>query len=214
MNEYKNKRGILFIISAPSGAGKTTLVRALCDRDPGLLASISHTTRPRRPDETADVSYHFVEESIFQEMIMKNEFLEHASVFDYHYGTSRRWVEDHMDAGIDVVLEIDWQGAIQVRSSLEKTVDIFVLPPSYQSLIDRLNSRGEDEKTVARRMRDATIELSHYHEYDYIVVNETLEQAVAEIQTIIQATRHKYTLQKPHYDEFVKQMMEDSENIE
>lgn len=214
MTDKKEKRGILFIISAPSGAGKTTIVKALCERDPNLVISVSHTTRPRRPDEIEDVSYHFIDETTFHNMLLTKSFLEHATVFDHHYGTSMQWVEEQLDAGVDVILEIDWQGALQVRTTLTDTIDIFILPPSYQSLVDRLNSRGEDKKTVDRRMRDATIEISHFHEYEYIVINENLEQAITEIQTIINAARLKYVLQKPHYDNFVHLVMEQSENIE
>lgn len=214
MNDRQKKRGILFIISAPSGTGKTTLVKSLCQGDAKLSASISHTTRPRRPDEIEDVSYHFIDESTFQEMIGKNCFIESAIVFDYHYGTSKQWVEEQLDSGIDVVLEIDWQGARQVRQTIKDTVDIFILPPSFQTLEERLNSRGEDDDTVNRRMRDAEIELSHYHEYEYAVINENLEQAIAELETIINAARHKYTLQKHHFDDFVKLLIAQTGNIE
>lgn len=214
MSSIQSKRGILFIISAPSGTGKTTLVRSLCDRDPNLYVSISHTTRPRRPDETDEQAYHFIDEATFRDMIGNGCFLEFATVFDHHYGTSRDWVEQHLAAGNDVVLEIDWQGASQVRRELPDTVNIFILPPSFQALEQRLQGRGDNVRSVERRMRDARIELSHYHEYDYIVINESLEQARTELETIIRAMRHKYTLQKGHYDEFAETLMEQSGNIE
>lgn len=213
MNISQGKRGILFIISAPSGAGKTTLVKSLCERDPRLAVSVSHTTRPPRPDETQEVSYHFIGEPEFREMIGKNCFLEYAMVFDHHYGTSRTWVEDQLKAGIDVVLEIDWQGADQVRRAKKDSVDIFILPPSIQALEQRLKNRGEDRETVNRRMRDALVELSHYNEYEYIVVNENLERALEELKTIISVTRHKYTLQQAHFDEYVQLLMEQSANF-
>lgn len=214
MSEIQGKRGILFIISAPSGAGKTTLVRSLCDRDPNLYVSISHTTRPRRPEEEDGQSYHFIDEATFRDMIGRGSFLEFATVFDHRYGTSREWVNTRLDAGNDVVLEIDWQGASQVRREMPDTVNIFILPPSFQALEQRLRDRGDDMRTVERRMRDARIELSHYHEYNYIVINESLETARTELVTIIRAMRHKYTLQKGHFDEFAKTLMEQSGNIE
>jgi len=214
MTAAQEKKGILFIISAPSGAGKTSLVRSLCARDPNLHISISHTTRPPRRDEIPNVSYHFVDEAIFQDMIYANSFLEFATVFDYHYGTSRDWVERHLNTGLDVVLEIDWQGAVQVRRTLPETVNIFILPPSFQALEQRLNRRGDDQKTVHRRMRGARIELSHYHEYEYILVNESFDQALLELETIIRAARHRYSLQKAHYDDYAKLLMEQSGNIE
>ena len=207
-------RGILFIISAPSGTGKTTLVRTLCERSTNLFVSISHTTRRQRPDETDGQSYYFVDETAFQEMIKSERFLEYATVFDHHYGTSRDWVEEQLNAGHDVILEIDWQGASQVRRAMPESVNIFILPPSFKTLEQRLLKRGEQENTIKRRMRDARIELSHYLEYDYIVINENLAQALVDLQTIIRATRHQYTLQRGYYDKFVKTLMEQTGNIE
>ena len=214
MTKAQDKKGILFIISAPSGAGKTSLVRSLCARDPNLHISISHTTRPPRPDEIQDVSYHFIDDTKFRDMIYANSFLEFATVFDHHYGTSRNWVEQHLTAGQDVVLEIDWQGAMQIRRTLPDTVNIFLLPPSFQALEQRLSRRGDDEKTIRRRMRGTRIELSHYHEYEYILVNESFDQALLELETIVRASRHKYTLQKSHYNDFANLLMEQSGNIE
>ena len=147
-------------------------------------------------------------------MIGKDLFLEFATVFDHHYGTSRDWVEQQLTAGNDVVLEIDWQGASQVRRSMPDAVSIFILPPSTETLVKRLQCRGEDEVTVNRRMRDAWIEMSHYREYEYIVINETLDLARLELETIIRAMRHNYGLQKGHYDEFAETLMEQSGNIE
>jgi guanylate kinase len=214
MKTAPDKKGILFIISAPSGAGKTTLVRSLCARDPQLHISVSHTTRPPRSNEIQGVSYHFVDEAAFREMIYGNRFLEFATVFDHHYGTSRDWVERHLAAGYDVVLEIDWQGAMQVRRALPDTVTIFILPPSFQALEQRLRGRGDDENAVRRRMHGARIELSHYYEYEYILINESVDQALQELGMIVMATRHKYTLQKHHYDELAKTLMEQAGNIE
>lgn len=214
MSEIQDKQGILFIISAPSGAGKTTLVKALCQRDPNLHVSISHTTRPRRPDETDAQSYNFIDEDTFRDMIENDHFLEFATVFDHHYGTSRDWVREQLASGNDVILEIDWQGASQVRRTMQDAVTIFILPPSIETLEKRLQCRGEDEDTVNRRMRDARIEMSHYREYDFIVINDTLDRARLELETIIRAMRHKYALQTRHYDEFAELLMEQSGNIE
>ena len=214
MSQIQDKRGILFIISAPSGAGKTTLVRTLRGRDPNLHVSVSHTTRPARPDEIDGQSYNFIDEATFRDLIERDRFLEFAKVFDHHYGTSRDWVEQQLASGKDVILEIDWQGASQVRRAMQDAVTIFILPPSFETLEKRLQCRGEDETTVNRRMRDARIELSHYREYDYIVINETLDRARLELETIIRAMRHNYALQTGHYDEFAEMLMEQSRNIE
>jgi len=155
MKQSIEKQGILFIISAPSGTGKTTLVQSLVEQDPGLLVSISHTTRPRRPDETDDVAYYFIDEPSFEKMVADDIFLEYAKVFDHYYGTSKQWVEEQLTAGNDVVLEIDWQGAKQVRQAMTKNVSLFILPPSFHILEQRLSSRGENDDTVKRRMLDA-----------------------------------------------------------
>lgn len=207
-------QGNLFIISAASGTGKTTLVRTLCERSTNLLVSVSHTTRQQRPEEIDGQSYHFIDDATFQDMIKNDSFLEFATVFDHHYGTSRDWVEKQLNAGHDVILEIDWQGASQVRRAMPDAVNIFMLPPSFKTLEQRLLKRGEQENTIQRRMRDARIELSHYREYDYIVINENLAQALADLQTIIRATRHQYSLQQGHFDKFVETLMEQTENIE
>jgi len=213
MNQAKQKKGILFIISAPSGTGKTTLVKSLIERDPALQVSISHTTRPRRPNETEDVAYHFIDEARFEQMVADNIFLEYAKVFNCHYGTSRHWVDEHLSLGIDVVLEIDWQGAQQVRQAMTKTVSIFILPPSFQTLEQRLRDRGEDEQTVKLRMQDAENELKHYGEYDYLVVNEDFHIALEEIELIIRAMRHQYALQNSHFDYFAEQLLKQAANI-
>lgn len=214
MNQTSNKKGLLFIISAPSGAGKTSLVKSLVGRDPKLLASISYTTRPRRPDEKQDIAYHFIDEATFQSMVEANSFLEHASVFRYHYGTPSQWVTEQLEQGNDIVLEIDWQGAQQVRQKTENTVSLFILPPSFQALEERLNNRGEDQETVIQRMREAKNELSHYNEYDYLVINNDFETALEELEAIIRAARHGYRLQKAHFDDFARQLLEQTANIQ
>ena len=182
--------GDLYVISAPSGAGKTSLVAALESAEPGLHVSISHTTRPRRTNETDGVNYHFVSEEEFVAMINANAFLEHARVFDHRYGTARESVMKVLAAGDDVILEIDWQGARQARERHPGCVGIFILPPSRESLAERLSERAQDSKEViARRMRDAVDEMSHYREFDYLVINDDFEVALGDLRSIIRGRR-------------------------
>lgn len=182
--------GTLFIVSAPSGAGKTSLVKALRQSLAGFTVSTSHTTRAQRPGEEHGQDYFFVSRDEFERMIEAGEFLEHARVFDNHYGTARRTVETALASGQDVLLEIDWQGAQQIRAVMPDCVSIFILPPSLQALEQRLNSRGQDgPDIIARRMRDAISEMSHYGEYDYLVVNDDFEAALAELRGIVIASR-------------------------
>lgn len=180
--------GLLFIVSAPSGGGKTSLVSALVKSRSNLTVSISYTTRPLRPGERDGVDYHFVERSVFEQMIENDRFLEYAEVFDYCYGTSREAVEEQFKLGNHVVLEIDWQGARQIRRNLPDCVSIFVMPPSLDELRKRLTHRAEDnEATIERRMRDALSDISHYREYDYIIVNDSFDQALADLDAIVRA---------------------------
>jgi len=181
--------GALFIICAPSGAGKTSLVRALVGRVPRLAVSVSHTTRKRRPGEREGRDYHFVERDRFEHMLAENALLEHALVFDHYYGTSQQWVERVLRTR-DVILEIDWQGARQIRARAPDAVSIQVLPPSLETLEERLKRRGQDtHETIARRMRDAIEEMTHLAEFDYIVVNDHFERALAELEAIVMAER-------------------------
>ena len=183
-------KGTLYIISAPSGAGKTSLVKKLVAEDKQVMVSVSHTTRKMRSGETNGADYHFIEQPAFETMIEAGAFLEHAQVFDNFYGTSQQHVELQLQAGKDVILEIDWQGACQVRKLIDDAVSIFILPPSSAVLRQRLESRGQDDKTVIdRRMRDAVSEMSHYAEFDYLVVNEDFEQALQQLRCIIRANR-------------------------
>ena len=176
----------LYILSAPSGAGKTSLVKALLAARPGLAVSVSHTTRTPRAHEVDGRDYHFVPKPRFAELIAAGAFLEHAQVFDNNYGTGREQVEARLAAGHDVLLEIDWQGARQVRAASPQSVSIFILPPSRATLEQRLRSRGTDsEQVLARRLADAAADMSHCREFDYIVVNDRFEQAVAELLAII-----------------------------
>ncbi|BBA35176.1 guanylate kinase [Methylocaldum marinum] len=182
--------GTLFIVSAPSGAGKTSLVTALRESLEGFTVSVSHTTRTQRPGEVHGRDYFFVDHAEFERMIAADGFLEHARVFDNYYGTARTTVETALSEGQDVLLEIDWQGARQIRSLMPDSISIFILPPSRRTLEERLKARGQDDPdTIARRMRDAISEMSHYSEYDYLVVNDDFDRAVAELRSIVIASR-------------------------
>jgi guanylate kinase len=183
------KRGKLFVIAAPSGAGKTSLVRALMQRRPALRFSISYTTRKQRPNERDEHDYFFVNKEKFEQMRDAGEFLEHARVFDNYYGTSRKQVERLLDEGQDVLLEIDWQGAQQIRRTLPECRTIFVLPPSREALEQRLRGRGTDsDEVIARRLRDSLADLSHWNEFDYIVVNDAFDRATDELEAIVTGT--------------------------
>lgn len=182
--------GTLYTVSAPSGAGKTSLVNALVERCDGLRVSVSHTTRPIRPGEQDGINYHFVPESTFVGMLERAEFLEHARVFGNLYGTSGVWVEEQLKLGLDIILEIDWQGAQQVRRLLPLTRAIFILPPSREELLERLKRRGQDDpNTIQSRMDVAVEEMSHYVESDYLVVNRDFDQALDELQSVIISQR-------------------------
>ena len=183
-------QGTLFIVSAPTGAGNTSLVRELIESLDGIQVSVSHTTRERREGEVDGVNYHFVDVPAFEAMIEHGDFFEYARVFDNYYGTSRRSVEAMLAAGQDVILEIDWQGARQVRKQLPDAVSVFILPPSREELERRLASRGTDEHAViARRMRDAVEEMTHHDEYDYLVINDDFTTALRELQSLVIARR-------------------------
>jgi guanylate kinase len=182
--------GKLYIISAPSGAGKTSLVKQLVADLDGLTVSVSHTTRKMRPGEAHGQDYYFVSVAEFQAMQGEQAFLEHAQVFDNFYGTAQQTVEENLNRGLDVVLEIDWQGAEQIKKLLPDSLSIFILPPSTEVLFERLRNRGQDgEEIIARRMRDAVTEMSHYNEFDYLVVNDVFEQALTELKSIVIANR-------------------------
>jgi guanylate kinase len=178
--------GRLIVISAPSGAGKTSLVREVLQDDPQLQLSISHTTRKRRPTEAEGREYHFVTVAQFQALEARGEFLEHARVFDNFYGTSRAFVEQQLRAGRSVLLEIDWQGAQQVRTRMPQCVSVFILPPSRKALAERLARRATDtQQVIARRLADAATDMSHYREFDYVVVNDDFAHAVADLKRVI-----------------------------
>ncbi|TPQ25128.1 guanylate kinase [Methylomonas koyamae] len=182
--------GRLYIISAPSGAGKTSLVKQLFTELDGLTVSVSHTTRPMRSGERHGTDYFFVSVAEFKTMIENQAFLEHAQVFDNFYGTAQQTVQDNLASGLDVILEIDWQGAQQVRRMLPASQSIFILPPSIEILRERLQNRGQDNaEVIARRMRDAVTEMSHYPEFDYLIVNDDFELALRQLKSIIVANR-------------------------
>ena len=182
--------GQLFVISAPSGAGKTSLVRALTNSTPGIKAAISHTTRPIRSGEQRDVDYYFVDIDRFQEMIDEDAFLEYARVFDNYYGTSRSAVDQILREGNDVILEIDWQGARKVLRNTANPITVFILPPSREQLTERLLHRGDsDAAVVERRLRAAVDDMSHYNEYDYLIVNDNFDLALVELQAVVRAAR-------------------------
>ncbi len=203
-----SKSGTLFIIAAPSGAGKTSLVKAIIEQVDNIEVSISYTTRAPRHDEKNGEAYHFIDENEFKTLIKQNRFLEHASVFDHHYGTSRDWVEKELASGKNIILEIDWQGAQQIKSQFRNSVGIFILPPDYHTLRERLLGRQNDEQeTINRRMDAAREEISHYKEFDYIVINDDFEQTLTEIKTIITATNLGSCRQSVFYDDFVSQIL-------
>lgn len=204
----KTFTGTLFIFSAPSGAGKTSLVKALLDTTGYIGVSVSHTTRVPRPGEADGKDYHFVSKEEFQQLVSEDAFLEHAQVFDNFYGTSQRWVESELEAGRDVILEIDWQGAQQVRRLMPEAVSVFIAPPSIEALEQRLRNRGQDsEEIIQRRMRDARSEMSHYGEYDYLIINDDFNNTLEELRSIIIARRHRIAAQQVRHEETLRNLL-------
>ena len=176
----------LFIIAAPSGCGKTSLVEALIKKTKNLCVSVSHTTRPPRPDEVNGINYYFVSINEFEEMIKNNAFVEHATVFDNHYGSSTKLIREKLDEGVDVILEIDWQGARQVKENMPNAISIFILPPSNEALLGRLKQRAQDnDETINKRMSDAQNQMQHFNEFDYLVINDDFNSALNDLNLII-----------------------------
>ena len=176
----------LFIIAAPSGCGKTSLVEALIKKTKNLCVSVSHTTRPPRPDEANGINYYFVSIDEFEEMIKQNAFVEHAMVFDNHYGSSSQLIKEKLDEGVDVILEIDWQGARQVKNNMPNSTSIFILPPSKEALLERLQQRAQDnDATINKRMSDAQNQMQHFNEFDYLVINDDFNSALNDLNLII-----------------------------
>ena len=201
--------GTLFVISAPSGAGKTSLVKALLEKTEGIGVSVSHTTRVMREGEQDGVDYHFIDKTEFEEMVEASAFIEHAQVFDNYYGTATANIEKKLKHGEDVILEIDWQGAAQVRKQLPYSVNIFILPPSQSALEERLRGRGQDsDEIIARRMRDAKNETSHYSEYDYLVVNDQFDKALKELKGIVLARRCRFEAQSQCLSPLLKELLD------
>ncbi|MFB9136355.1 guanylate kinase [Vibrio sp. AK197] len=195
-------KGTLYIVSAPSGAGKSSLISALIEKNPtyAMKVSVSHTTRGMRPGEQDGIHYHFVEKEQFEDLIKQDAFLEYAEVFGNYYGTSRPWIEKNLEKGIDVFLDIDWQGARQIREQMPEAKSIFILPPSNGELERRLNARGQDsEAVIAKRMAEAKSEISHYHEYDYVIINDDFDGALVDFKAILRAERLKQDKQAAKY---------------
>jgi guanylate kinase len=195
--------GNLYIVAAPSGAGKTSLVNALLANDPGIALSISYTTRQPRPGEVDHREYHFVQEAEFRAMIGRGEFLEHAEVFGNLYGTSATWIREQTQAGCDIVLEIDWQGAQQVKSLKPDAIGIFVLPPSMQELENRLKKRGQDsDAVIQRRLADAKSEIAHAGDFEYVIINKDFDIALADLAAIVRASRLRLARQRQRHPEW------------
>jgi len=201
-------QGTLFILSAPSGAGKTSLLKALREQDGELQVSISHTTRAMRPGEADGVHYHFIDHEGFLHMVESGEFLEHAEVFGNFYGTAEAAVRAQLEQG-DLVLEIDWQGARQVRQRFPEAVSIFILPPDPESLRERLDARGQDsEEIIQGRMREAVDEMSHYAEFDYLVINDIFDAALAELDCIVRSQRLQLQQQAVRHEQRITRLLQ------
>jgi guanylate kinase len=203
--------GTLFIVAAPSGAGKSTLVNALLEREPGISLSISHTTRPPRPGEEYGRHYYFVERADFEREVAEGIFLEHAEVHGNFYGTSRTTVHELLRQGRDVLLEIDWQGAQQIRTTKPDCVSVFILPPSRAELERRLRGRGSDSaEVIERRLRNSRGEIAHAHEFDYIIVNDRFEDALDGLQAIVQAVRQRAGLQCQRHEGLIRELLSEA----
>lgn len=202
--------GNLFIVAAPSGAGKSSLIRALLERhnDGSMQVSVSCTTRAPRPGEVDGVHYHFLDVTTFQRKIEENAFYEWAKVFDNYYGTSRQVIEETLKQGVDVFLDIDWQGARQVRDAYPQAQSIFIVPPSLEVLEQRLRSRGQDsDEVIAKRMAKAQAEMSHYHEFDYLLVNDDFNESLANFEHIVLARRQRMALQQARHAAKLKDLL-------
>jgi len=200
--------GTLYIISAPSGAGKTSLVKALIDAEPQIRVSVSHTTRAMRPGEENGVNYHFVDRAEFVRMVEHGDFLEQAEVFGNLYGTSQSHLQQTLDAGHDLILEIDWQGAEQVRRQMPGARSIFILPPSQQALRQRLTNRGQDSDAIIEgRMREAVSEMSHYVEYDFLIINDDFAHALDDLKAIFRANRLQQLPQQQRFTQLLSELL-------
>ena len=199
--------GRLFIVCAPSGTGKTSLVKALLEIDNGINLSISYTTRLARPSEINGKDYHFISQAVFTQMLERGEFLESANVHGNYYGTSQIWINRELSSGKDILLEIDWQGAEQVRKLISNTVGIFILPPSLETLKQRLTQRGQDsQEVIARRLRGARDEIGHVDEFDYVIINDVFEDAVKDLTSIVRAERLRLGVQLERHQTLINQL--------
>jgi guanylate kinase len=199
--------GNLYVIAAPSGAGKTSLVKALTEQVNDISVSISHTTRAMRPGEQHGVNYFFIAKNAFTQMVERGEFLEHANVFDHCYGTSRLFVEETLNKGIDVILEIDWQGHQQIKKLFPASIGIFILPPSLEDLRERLQKRNQDNaEIIAKRLADVRETVSHVDEFEYLVMNDHFDNAVRDLATIVMAGRLLVTAQRRKYTALIEQL--------
>jgi guanylate kinase len=215
MTTRATETGLLIVVSAPSGAGKTSLVNALIANDPNIVASVSHTTRPQRGNERDGENYFFVDVPTFIAMRDAGKFYEHALVFGNYYGTSRAAVETERALGHDVLLEIDWQGAQQIRLDFPEAVTLFILPPSRAALRQRLRQRGQDDDdAIARRNAAAVAEMAHYAEYDYLVVNDRFDDAVADLAAIVRAERLRQARQAPRHQRLLGELLSGPESID
>jgi len=203
-----NYIGRLIVIAAPSGGGKTSLIEKLIATNKRLVKSISYTTRPKRPSEENSVNYNFVTKNEFQELLDRNLFLEHAEVYGCEYGTSKLWVENQLAKGIDIILDIDWQGARSIKSLYPKSINVFLLPPSIKELKSRLKNRGQDsEDVIKKRIKLAKDDISHYSEFDYVVVNDSFDAALHDLQAIIDSLRLKNDIQKIKQAKLLQQLL-------
>jgi guanylate kinase len=205
-------KGTLYIVSAPSGAGKSSLINALLETNPtyDMKVSVSHTTRDKRSGEVNGVHYNFISVEEFTDLVKQEAFLEHAEVFTNYYGTSRLWIDEQLNKGIDVFLDIDWQGARQIRTLMPAAKSLFILPPSKEELERRLTTRGQDsEEVIAGRMQEACSEISHYDEYDYVIVNDDFDVALIDFKAIIRAERLKQDKQTAKYKNILTALLAD-----
>lgn len=200
--------GSLIVVSAPSGAGKSSLVKALVKALPNLEVAVSHTTRKPRPGEVDGKDYHFVSQERFRQMLAENAFLEHAQVFDNLYGTAQSSLEGPLQQGRDLILEIDWQGARQVCELIPEAVRLFILPPSIEALRQRLEGRGQDDQTIIeRRMRDAQAEMSHWQEFDYLIINDAFDEALAEMASLVRTLKLRRSLQARSHAKLLQELL-------
>jgi guanylate kinase len=206
-NSQTSPLGKLFVVSAPSGAGKTSIIKKIIEDADSVRMSISHTTRAPRSGELNGIDYQFITDKKFQEMSRNSGFLEEATVFDNRYGTSKAEVEKSLEKGLDIILEIDWQGARRIRETGFDVSSVFILPPSLEELNIRLEKRGDDKDTVARRMRDAINEMSHYHEYDYLIVNENFSTACLQLTAIICAKKLSKSIQTHRLEKLLSELV-------